>query len=79
MTTAHEVSYPGPHTETVMDLINNAAGVEAEDYCEHWPATYDCCRETIQDLVSAGNLCYLDSSHGSPNTDEDALLQPTDE
>ena len=74
LTTAHEVSSPGPHTETVMDLHNNSEGAGCIHY--HF-ATLDCCRDEIVGLVNAGSLWYLDEHYGEADSDEDALLQPT--
>lgn len=60
-------------------FLNNAEGIGVEAYCEHWPVILDCCRETVQGLVSNGDLWYLDSHHGEEDLNEDALLQPTNE
>jgi hypothetical protein len=72
VTYQHEVSSPGPATETIMDLNNNAAGrgIAAADLAG--------CRAGVIAVISAGSpTIYLDGSYGSTNTREDALLQPT--
>jgi hypothetical protein len=76
LTTQHEVSRPGPSTETVMDLHNNLMGISIEDGHTHTPGL-GCCRSAVQNAVLTGALWYLDSSYGVANTKEDALLQPT--
>ena len=75
LTTAHEVSRPGPSTETVMDLHNNLMGIAIEGRTH--TSGSGCCRTAVQSAVSEGLLWYLDSSYGAENTAEDALLQPT--
>ena len=77
---AHEVSYPGPHTEGTMDMHNNASGVTIEANHTH-NAGYDqtCCENAVAAAIADGTLWYLDEDHGATNTDEDGLLQPTDE
>ncbi len=75
LTTAHEVSAPGPCTETVMDLHNNLVGISLEGHTHDSNNT--CCRNAVSSAVSMGILWYLDSSYGVANINEDALLQPT--
>jgi hypothetical protein len=75
LTTAHEVSSPGPSTETVMDLHNNLMGIAIEGHAH--TSGLGCCRTAVRNAVSTGTLWYLDSSYGAVNTAEDALLQPT--
>jgi hypothetical protein len=77
LTTAHEKSGAGAHTETVMDLNNNLIGISEEGSHTHTTGSLDCCRQVIQAAISRGTLWYLDRSHGVENSDEDAMLQPT--
>ncbi|MGK5090691.1 hypothetical protein WDW89_01595 [Deltaproteobacteria bacterium TL4] len=74
LTNAHEVSSPGPGTETVMDYYNNTIGRSLVS-----PTATDntFCRNAVQSAVSNGTTLYLDSSYGAENKKEDALLQPT--
>ncbi len=76
LSTQHEVSSPGPSTETVMDLHNNLIGISIAGGHTH-TSGLACCRSAVQGAVSEGDLWYLDSSYGAVNTAEDALLQPT--
>lgn len=78
LSTQHEVSAPGPATETVMDLHNNLIGIAVEDGHTHTPGL-ECCRSAVQAAISSGTMWYLDSSYGRENVREDALLQPTDQ
>jgi hypothetical protein len=74
VTYQHEVSSPGPATETIMDLNNNAAGRALAIGLTDLPG----CRTAVIGAIAAGSATlYLDGSHGSINTSEDALLQPT--
>jgi hypothetical protein len=75
LTTAHEVSKPGPSTETVMDLQNNAIGISLS-YHAHVTGNA-CCQAAVIAAVNAGLLSYLDGSHGASDLPEGTLLQPT--
>jgi hypothetical protein len=78
VTYQHEVSSPGPATETIMDLNNNAAGRGVGAGLSGASATLVGCRAGVIAVISAGSpTIYLDGSYGSTNTREDALLQPT--
>jgi len=81
LSTAHEVTSPGPSTETVMDLHNNRIGVSLADHA-HNPvgdSEFQCCRDAVADAISEGKLWYLDGWYQKgPNSKEDRLLQPTD-
>ena len=80
---AHEVSaQPSPSTETVMDLYNDDRGVEIARNHVHVTGQagvddFQCCRDAVQTAINNGTLWYLDSSWGTANQNEDALLQPT--
>lgn len=66
----------GPRTETVMDLHNNYVGAGAASDHDHWPGNA-CCQDAISALINSGALWYLDKDYGNDDSDEDALLQPT--
>ena len=74
------MSAPGPHTEGTMDMHNNASGVAIEgDHTHLGGGDQTCCENAIAAAITDGTLWYLDQDHGVANTDEDGLLQPTDE
>jgi Glucodextranase, domain B len=79
VTTAHEVSSPGPSTETVMDLSNNATGRSLGSGLLGGAQAPDntSCQNAVLNALNAGTTIYLDSSYGSADTTEQALLQPT--
>ena len=78
LTFQHEVSSVGPATETIMDLTNNAAGRAVASGLSGASRSLVGCRAGVVSAVAAGtSTIYLDSSYGSTNTSENALLQPT--
>jgi hypothetical protein len=76
ITTQHEVSVPGPSTETVMDLHNNAIGIGLASNHAHGPNNA-CCQAAVVQAVNLGFLLYLDASYGVLDAPEGTLLQPT--
>ena len=77
---AHEVHGPGPHTEGTMDMHNNAQGVAIEaNHTHNGGGDQACCENAVAAAIADGTLWYLDEDHDAANTDEDGLLQPTDE
>jgi hypothetical protein len=78
ITYEHEVSSPGPATETIMDLNNNAAGRAVAAGLPAANRNLVGCRAAVISAISSGSsTIYLDGSYTSSNTQEDALLQPT--
>jgi hypothetical protein len=78
LTFQHEVSSTGPATETIMDLTNNAAGRAVAAGLAGSSRNLAGCRTgVISDIAAGTSTLYLDSSHGAANTNENALLQPT--
>ena len=75
ISTQHEVSVPGPSTETVMDLHNNAIGISIA-YHAHG-SDNACCQAAVISALNSGLLWYLDGSYGATDTPEATLLQPT--
>jgi hypothetical protein len=74
----HEVSSPGPATETIMDLNNNAAGRAVAAGLSAANQNLAGCRAAVISAISSGSATiYLDGSYGTTNTREDALLKPT--
>lgn len=78
ITFAHEVSSPGPATETIMDLNNNFAGRNVAAGLPAASQNLAGCRAAAISAISSGSTTiYLDGSYGTPNVLEDALLKPT--
>jgi hypothetical protein len=79
LTYAHEVSSPGPATETGMDLYNNSTGVAKVNH-QHGSGN-ECCYNTVKNLITDdqgnGYLLYLDSSYNETDSEEKAMLQFT--
>ena len=79
LSTAHEVSAPGLANETVMDLHNNAMGIQiAGDHAhvtgQQGVSDFQCCRDAVQRAINDGLLWYMDDP---ANTEQRGLLQPT--
>lgn len=79
LTTAHEVTSPGPATETVMDLSNNLVGqgLGSSLVTAGSALTNASCQSQVINAIQQGSTIYFDSSYGATDTSEQALLQPT--
>jgi len=73
LSTAHEVSAPGPANETVMDLHNNAMGIQIAGNHTH-SSGFQCCRDAVQQALADGLLWHMDDP---ANEEQKGLLQPT--
>jgi len=79
LSTQHEVSAPGLANDTVMDLHNNAMGIQIAGNHTHtrrwWGRPrFQCCRDAVQKALNDGLLWYMDDPI---NEGQRGLLQPT--